>query len=80
MRLEEAKQILTDNGFLVEYTSMYSALSDFYRYLKAKAPKTGYDFEIEGDENSITVKFKDNVAKVTLEKFDEDKDALLYIY
>jgi hypothetical protein len=79
MRLEEAKQILTDNGFLVEYTSMYSALSDFYRYLKAKAPKTGYDFEIEGDENSITVKFKDNVAKVTLEKFDEDKDALLYI-
>lgn len=85
MQLEEALEILhnegylTDNGYLVEDTSMYSALSDFYRYLKTKAPKTGYDFEIEGDENSITVKFKNNVAKVTLEMFDEDEDPMLYV-
>lgn len=76
MRLDEAKQILTDNGYLVEDTSMYSALSDFYRYIIAKAPK---NLEIEGDENSITVKFKNNVAKVTLEMFDEDEDAMLYV-
>lgn len=79
MRLDEAKEILTDNGFLVEYTSMYSALSDFYRYLKAKAPKTGYDFEIEGNENNIKIKFLDNVAKITLEQFDEDENAMLYV-
>lgn len=76
MRLDEAKQILTDNGYLVEDTSIYSSLYDFYRYLKAKAPK---NLEIEGDENSITVKFKNNVAKVTLEMFDEDEDAMLYV-
>lgn len=76
MRLDEAKQILTDNGYLVEDTSIYSSLYDFYRYLIAKAPK---NLEIEGDENSITVKFKNNVAKVTLEMFDEDEDAMLYV-
>lgn len=79
MQLDEAKEILKNNGYLVEDTSMYSALSDFYKYLKTKAPKTGYDFEIEGDENSITVKFKNNVAKVTLEMFDEDEDPMLYV-
>ena len=79
MQLDEATQILNNAGFLVEYTSMYSALSDFYRYLKVKAPKTGYDLEIEGDENSITVKFMGNEAKVTLEQFDEDEDPMLYV-
>ena len=75
MNLVEAKQILTKAGYLIEDTSMYSSLYDFYRYIKAKAP-TGY--EIYGDENCITVK-KDNVAKITLEKFDEDEDAMLYV-
>lgn len=79
MRLDEATQILKNAGYLVEYTSMYSALSDFYRYLKIKVPKTGYDLDIEGDENSITVKFMGNVAKVTLEQFDEDEDPMLYV-
>lgn len=79
MRLDEATQILKNAGYLVEYTSMYSALSDFYRYLKVKAPKTGYDLDIEGDENYITVKFNGNVAKVTLEQFDEDEDPMLNV-
>ena len=79
MNLNEAKQILKKNGYIIENTSIYSELSDFYRYLKVKAPKTGYDLEIEGDENSIIVKFMDNVAKVTLEKFDDEEDPMLYV-
>ena len=79
MELYEALAKLKAEGALLEDTSMYSALSDFYRYLKVKAPKTGYDLEIEGDEDKITVKFMDNVAKVTLEQFDEDEDAMLYV-
>ena len=79
MELNEALAKLKAEGALLEYTSMYSALSDFFRYLKVKAPKTGYDLEIEGDENQITVKFGDNTAKVTLEQFDEDEDAMLYV-
>lgn len=79
MNLTEAKHILKKAGYIIEDTSMYSALSDFYRYLKTKAPKTGYDLEIEGDENTITVKFMDNIAKVTLEQFDEDEDTMLYV-
>ncbi len=79
MQLDEAKKILKNAGYLMEDISMHSSLYDFYRYLKAKAPKTGYDFKIEDDDNSITVKFKNNVAKVTLEKFDEDEDAMLYV-
>ena len=79
MELHEALDKLKAEGALLEYTSMYSALNDFYRYLKVKAPKTGYDLEIEGDEDNITVKFKDNVAKVTLETFDEDEDPMLYV-
>ena len=79
MELHEALDKLKAEGALLEYTSMYSALNDFYRYLKVKAPKTGYDLEIEGDEDAITVKFKDNVAKVTVETFDEDEDPMLYI-
>ena len=79
MHLDEAKEILKNAGYIVEDTSIYSALSDFYRYLKTKALKTGYDLKIEGDEDSITIKFKDNIAKVTLEQFDEDEDAMLYV-
>lgn len=79
MELHEALAKLKAEGALLEDTSMYSALSGFYKYLKVKAPKTGYDLEIEGDENSITVKFMDNVAKVTLETFDEDEDDMLYV-
>jgi uncharacterized protein with GYD domain len=79
MDLNEAKQILKNAGYLVEYTSMYSGLYDFYRYLKVEAPKTGYDLKIKGYENSITVKFMDNVAKVTLEQFDEDEDPMIYV-
>lgn len=79
MKLDEAIERLNKAGLIVEDTSMYSALSGFYRYLKAKAPKTGYDLEIEGDEEYIKVKFMDNVAYVTLEQFDEDEDAMLYV-
>lgn len=79
MELHEALEKLKAEGALLEYTSMHSALNDFYRYLKVKAPKTGYDLEIEGDEDNITVKFNDNVAKVTLEQFDEDEDPMLYV-
>ena len=79
MNLNEAKKILKKNGYIIENTSIYSELSDFYRYLKVKAPKTGYDLEIEGDENIITIKFMDNVAKVTLEKFDDEEDPMLYV-
>lgn len=78
-KFSEAKELLTNAGFIVEATSMYSVLYDFYRFLNAKAPKTGYDLEIEGDENSITVKFLDNVALVTLEEFDEDEDPMLHV-
>lgn len=39
MHLDEATQILKNAVYFVEYTSMYSALSDFYRYLKIKVPK-----------------------------------------
>ena len=79
MELNEAIDKLNKAGLIVEYTSMYSGLYNFYRFLNAKAPKTGYDLEIEGDENSITVKFMDNSALVTLEKFDEDEDPMIYV-
>jgi len=79
MNLNEAKQELIEHGYIIEDTSMYSGLYDFYRYLKVEAPKTGYDLKIKGYENSITVKFMDNVAKITLEQFDEDEDQMLYV-
>ena len=79
LSIDEAKEVLKRAGLILEYTSMYSRLYDFYRFINAKAPKTGYDLEIEGEENSITVKFMNNVALVTLEKFDEDEDPMLYV-
>ena len=68
MRLDEATQILKNAGYLVEYTSMYSALSDFYRYLKIKVPKTGYDLDIEDSENDAFIGTKKN--KIALEDMD----------
>lgn len=80
LNIGEAKDVLKNAGLmLVEGTSMYSRLYDFYRFINANAPKTGYDLEIEGDENSITVKFMNNVARVTLETFDEDEDSMLNV-
>lgn len=86
LSLGEAKEVLKSAGLMVvEAISMYSRLYDFYRFINDKAQKTGYDLKIECEENSITVKFKDNAtlvtntALVTLEKFDEDEDPMLYI-
>ena len=77
--LNEALEKLQKAGLIVEYTSMYSGLFGFSRYLKTAVKRTGHDLETEETDNFIIVKFGGKMAKVTLEKFDEDEDPMLYV-
>lgn len=75
MKLNEAKQLLEDNGFTVEWNNEFHNYSDLLKYIKTKIKnadvfisKISNDIALEQDNNIFNIKYEPNTGKYILYK------------